>query len=276
MVISLGEKPISSKIQHQAKQHIEKWRQWQAPFQSKPQIVMQLEGGLTNNSFLVEAGSERAVLRLNNPDASRLGVDRHAEMTILEKLQLTHFVPRLYYSDSSILVTEYIDGYALDAENSLKHDIRKQIEQAIGVIQAIEIPSLSPTSYEQYLRQYCEQLSPLYLERTLKQSLLQIAHIIDAEDWHPVLCHHDLIPENIIQGANGLFIIDWEYASLGHPQFDYLRLLNSHHIMDIPTNGCSLQALQAIMVQLWYAIRFPELQQTVKQELLKIIQTVNI
>ena len=53
-------------------------------FQSKPQIVMQLEGGLTNISFLVEAGSERAVLRMNNPDASRLGVDRHAEITILE------------------------------------------------------------------------------------------------------------------------------------------------------------------------------------------------
>ena len=91
-----------------------------------------------------------------------------------------------------------------------------------------------------------------------------------------VLCHHDLIPENIIKGAKGLFFIDWEYASMGHPQFDYQRLLNSQHFMDIPANKCGLQALQAIMIQLWYAIRYPELQEDVKKELIKIIETVNL
>jgi hypothetical protein len=46
--------------------------------------------------------------------------------------------------------------------------------------------------------------------------------------------------------------------------------------MDIPDNVCSLQALQAIMVQLWYAIRYPELQETVKEALIKIIERVNL
>ena len=97
---------------------------------------------------------------------------------------------------------------------------------------------------------------------------------VDTEDWEPVICHHDMVPENIIVNGRGLFIIDWEYASIGHPQFDYLRLINSHQIMDIPNNVCSLQALQAIMVQLWYAIRYPELQETVNHKLIKIIETV--
>jgi len=74
--------------------------------------------------------------------------------------------------------------------------------------------------------------------------------------------------------ARGVVIIDWEYASLGHPQFDYLRLINSHHIMDIPTSMCGLQALQATLIHLWYAIRYPELRQTVKYKLIKIIETV--
>jgi len=173
------------------------------------------------------------------------------------------------------LVTEYIDGYALDAEQALKPDTKKQIELAIKDIQSIQLPNLDVRNYQSYLREYCNQLSPHYLDKTIKQSLLQIASNIDAQDWSPVLCHHDLIPENIIQGAGGLFIIDWEYASLGHPQFDYLRLLNSHHIMDIPEKFCSLQALQATVVQLWYALRYPKLQQTVKNELIKIIEMVN-
>ena len=85
-----------------------------------------------------------------------------------------------------------------------------------------------------------------------------------------MLCHHDLIPENIIVSARGLKLIDWEYGALGHPQFDYLRLINSHHIMDIPADMCGLQALQAILIHLWYAIRYAELRETVQHKLIKI------
>ena len=262
-------------MQNQAKHYLQNWRRWQAPFQTQPQIVKQLEGGLTNTNYLVEAGSYRAVLRLNNPDAVKLGVNRQTEITVLKKLQGTNIVPRFYYADSEILVSEYIDGYALDADKALKPDTKRQIVQALEKIQSIELPDLDTLNYELYLREYCNQLSPLYLDKKIRQALFQIARNIDAQEWHPVLCHHDLIPENIIQSANGIFIIDWEYAAAGHPQFDSIRLLNSHHIMDIPANISGLQALQAILVQLWYAIRYPELQATVKDELINVIRTVN-
>ena len=262
-------------MQNQVKQYLEKWRQWQAPFQTQPQIVKQLEGGLTNTNYLVEAGSYRAVLRLNNPDAVKLGVNRQTEITVLKKLQGTNIVPRFYYADSEILVSEYIDGSTLDAEKALKPDISKQIEEAIEIIQSFKITNLEPLNYQAYCQQYCDQLSPDYLDKTIRRKLLQIAQNIDAQNWKPVLCHHDLIPENIILGSQGIVIIDWEYAAVGHPQFDSIRLLNSHHIMDIPANICGLQALQAILVQLWYAIRYPELQATVKDELINVIRTVN-
>jgi len=216
------------------------------------------------------------VLRVNNLEAGKLGVNRQTEIAILKKLQSTDFVSRFYYSDSRILVTEYIDGYALDPDKALKPDTKTQIVQAIEKIQSIELPDFDTLNYELYLREYCNQLSPLYLDKKIRQALFQIARNIDTQEWNPVLCHHDLIPENIIQSANGIFIIDWEYASIGHPQFDYLRLINSHHIMDIPANSCGLQALQATMVQLWYAIRYPEMQETVKEELIKIIEIVDI
>ena len=262
-------------MQNQAKHYLQNWRRWQAPFQTQPQIVKQLEGGLINTNYLVEAGSYRAVLRLNNPDAVKLGVNRQTEITVLKKLQGTNIVPRFYYADSEILVSEYIDGSTLDAEKALKPDISKQIEEAIEIIQSFKITNLEPLNYQAYCQQYCDQLCPDYLDKTIRQKLLQIAQNIDAQNWKPVLCHHDLIPENIILGSQGIVIIDWEYAAVGHPQFDTIRLLNSHHIMDIPANICGLQALQAILVQLWYAIRYPELQATVKDELINVIRTVN-
>jgi thiamine kinase len=266
LVLLLGEKPISNKALSLAKHILKNWRQWQAPFQSEPQIVEQLEGGLTNTNYLIESGCERAVLRLNNPDAYKLGVDRQTEITILKQLQSTDLVPRVYYADSSILVSEYIDGCAIAAGKTLNSTIKQQIQLALDVIQKQDFTDLKVRSYEAYCRGYTSQLSASCLSASIKQKIFQIAQQIDTQDWSPVLCHHDLIPENIIQGANGLFIIDWEYASLGHPQFDYLRILNDEKTANI------LQFFQAIMDQLWYAIRYPQLQSKVQQKLINIIE----
>lgn len=269
-----GEKPISNKATNLTERALNEWRQWQAPFRAQPKIIEQLEGGLTNTNFLIESSCQRAVLRINNPEADKLGVNRQTEITVLKKLQSSGLVPELYFAHSNYLVSEYIDGVVLDDDKASDPGVKKQIEQAIEVIQKQHFTDLAVRNYEAYLREYCNQISPNYLDETTRHSLLQIARDIDAQDWQPVLCHHDLIPENIIMGARGLIFIDWEYASLGHPQFDYLRLINSHHIMDIPATMCGLQALQVTLIQLWYAIRYPQLREIVQHKLIKIIETV--
>ena len=175
-------------------------------------------------------------------------------------------MPRVYYADSSILVSEYIDGCAIAAGKTLNSTIKQQIQLALDVIQKQDFTDLKVRSYEAYCRGYSSQLSASCLSASIKQKIFQIAQQIDTQDWSPVLCHHDLIPENIIQGANGLFIIDWEYASLGHPQFDYLRILNDEKTANI------LQIFQVIMDQLWYAVRYPQLQSKVQQKLINIIE----
>ena len=93
-----------------------------------------------------------------------------------------------------------------------------------------------------------------------------------------MLCHHDLIPENIIQSAKGLFIIDWEYASLGHPKFDFLRIFSHVEASENLTADSSkqLHAFQVVMDQLWYAIRYPKKQKSILQKLTKIIEKVRL
>lgn len=266
MVLLYGEKPISNKLQNQAKHYLQNWRQWQAPFQTQPQIIKQLEGGLTNTNYLVEAGSYRAVLRLNNPDAYQLGVNRQAEIAILKKLQSTNIVPRFYYADSEILVSEFIDGSTLDADRALQPEIKKHIEQALHEVQAIELADVKTRNYQSYLSNYCSHINPCFMDESLSQAICQIASTIDAQDWKPVLCHHDLIPENIITSSRGIFIIDWEYAAMGHPQFDYLRIFSNEKTTS------KLPTFQAILDQLWCAIRYPQRQQTLRQKLINIVE----
>ena len=46
----------------------------------------------------------------------------------------------------------------------------------------------------------------------------RLAHRIGP--YRPVLCHNDLLPANLIWDDDRLWLIDWEYAGMGHPLFD--------------------------------------------------------
>ena len=35
-----------------------------------------------------------------------------------------------------------------------------------------------------------------------------------------MLCHNDLLPANLIDEDDRLWLVDWEYAGMGHPLFD--------------------------------------------------------
>ena len=184
-------------------------------------------------------------------------------------------MPRVYFADSCILVTEYIDGYVLDAETVLQPRIKKQIEQALEVVQNQDFIDLDVRNYQSYVREYCNQLSLQDLDENIRQVLFQIARNIDNQDWVPVLCHHDLIPENIIQSPKGLFMIDWEYALLGHPKFDFMRIFSHVETSKELASDISkqLHAFQAVMDHLWYAIRYPEKQKTVQHKLTKVLES---
>ncbi len=38
--------------------------------------------------------------------------------------------------------------------------------------------------------------------------------------FRPVLCHNDLLPANLIEDGDRLWLVNWEYAGIGHPLFD--------------------------------------------------------
>lgn len=91
----------------------------------------------------------------------------------------------------------------------------------------------------------------------VREHIERAAKLVDEGDWHPVICHHDMVPENIIETDRGLFIIDWEYAALGHPGLDFLRLYGADYINNHQQQE-SLQALLQVkqaMDKLWLAVQ---------------------
>lgn len=233
-------------------QTLSEWRRWEVCLPGKPSLVKPLSGGITNLSYLVESGSRRAVVRVNTPHSKVLGIDRQREETLLRLLQPTGYVPKLLYVTGEVLVTEFVDGRVWDAGTvDNDHRLNRQLVPLLEKIQAFPKPATaSRFSYLNHCRHYLAQLA---VRPAVADAIEEHAAAIDASSWQPVICHHDLIPENIIDTGRGPVILDWEYAAWGHPAMDLIRLgvVASHHSAE---DRLKLRDLQRGMDALWLAL----------------------
>jgi len=237
-------------VQQRLQQALSDWQQWKTPFPlvNQPTVVRELPGGLTNTTFLVAADNLQAVVRINSADSKKLGINRQREGEILRRLQPTGLVPEVYYNDQQILVSEFIEGTVLNDRSLQNVEVKQALSVAISQIQSVKMFGVEPRNYLQYCRDYIQQLPDKALSPAVIETVEAVALEVDNEDWEPVICHHDLVPENIIINDRAVFIIDWEYAALGHPELDFL-MLDSNGV------SSSLLELKQAMDTLWLAVR---------------------
>lgn len=234
---------------------LHRWRDWSMGdyrLSESPAILEQLLGGMTNESFLIGSGDFRAVIRVNALNTHSLGIDRDRECALLGHLQSTDCVPRLIYSDSDVQVTQLIKGRHLSLADLANTDIQDSLETCVQRIQAITV-DMPVRNYSAYIGLYSDQLAHF-------EGLAEIqcaATIIDELDWTPVITHHDLILENIIINDQGVYFLDWEYADLGHPMIDRIKLFGRNYCEDkYPCSSIdTLETLQNGIVKLWYAVQ---------------------
>lgn len=231
------------------RQTLSDWSLWQVSLPGAPRLVRELEGGLTNSSFLVESGAHLGVVRVNAGDALRLGIDRQREFALLRLLQGCGFVPDVWFASSDVLVTEFVEGRHWRGGDLYRAGRRQQVHQLIQRLQQVAMPSSARRfSYLDHCRGYLSQLAGF----PGAEEILALAAGIDASDWQPVICHHDLVVENIIETERGLVLLDWEYAGWGHPAMDGVRLFDG----DYPhRDAASLHELQRAMDRLWQAVQ---------------------
>lgn len=216
-------------------QTLSNWQAWQTEkgaIASQPQVLRELLGGKTNRSFLVASDAFRAVVRVNAANSEDLGIDRDRERKILQRLQPTGYVPKLFFSSDQVLVSDYCEGRQW-TQADLAADInRRAVNAMLEQIQSIAVLDLPPRNYVDYCSAYIGQLDQSQLDQSLVdgalfETILSAARAIDNSDWKAVISHHDLVAENILVTADGLILLDWEYAAMGHPALDYIRLYQS-------------------------------------------------
>lgn len=206
------------------------WRRWS---DSPPQLIRPLSGGLTNRSFLLQAGGDKLVLRLNTSNFRALDLDRSAEAAALRRADARHLCAPLVYIDPDrrYLLTRFIHGAKLEL-----HQPRAlaQIAQLLRLIH--QLPPISAQlniahkadHYWQSIDQAAPFFQPLSKLHDLMQSLLQ-QHNDNPRAY--CLCHNDLLPDNLILDASGqLRALDWEYAAVGDPFFDLATVAQGYQL----------------------------------------------
>jgi len=183
-----------------------------------------IDGGLTNQNFLIEENNKKYVVRLGDDIPEHL-VSRSNELIVSKAASNAGISPKVIYHSEGILVLDYIECSTLSAE-----EVRKNIKSIIPLIKKIhhEIPkNLYGQSiifwvfhvirnYVKFLYDNKSSHSKILSDLISKSELLEK----NSAPYEIVFGHNDLLPANFLDDGSRLWVIDWEYAGYNSPLFD--------------------------------------------------------
>ncbi|MFA0812856.1 phosphotransferase [Microbulbifer epialgicus] len=206
------------------------WHLWS---QSKPVVIKPLTGGQTNQTFLIQSGTEQLVLRINSQVSKALDLNRGAETHALINANHAGLCAPLVYADPThrYQVTRFISGHPW------KKNAAGSLEQLARLLSSIHrLPSIDtyldvPHKINSYWASIDKQASFYSCLEQIQQKIpSQITSAKQLGD-DPTLCHNDLSAGNLIIGRTGqLYAIDWEYAAMGDRFYDLAVIVEEHNL----------------------------------------------
>ncbi|MDE0886266.1 MAG: choline kinase family protein [Myxococcota bacterium] len=194
---------------------------WETP----PDAIHPLEGGITNLNYLVHRGEDRFVLRVGGVNTHLLGIDRNREYAI-SRIAADLSIGATVYAflpDHGAMVTHFVDGDAVSAERASEHGVMSRIMSTVRRYH--DGPAFPGTfSVFQILRTY-ERLASergvafppsaataLKHARAIEQALGPLIDLVP--------CHNDLLAANFLEDGDTIRLLDWEYGGMGDRFFD--------------------------------------------------------
>jgi thiamine kinase-like enzyme len=188
-----------------------------------------LVGGLSNISFVARDDNGKYVVRIGQ-DYPFHHVFRERELMTARAAHTAGFAPEVVYSEPGLMVSRFIDGKVFT-----EADVRSNIGRISALIHKFhnEMPSaVTGTAFIFWvfhvIRDYANTLkaskSPVAAERLT--DLLDINEELEAAQvpLRVTFGHNDLLPANILDDGNRLWLIDFEYSGFNTAMFDLAGL----------------------------------------------------
>jgi thiamine kinase-like enzyme len=194
-----------------------------------PIAIEPIPGGITNHNFVVRSGGRAYVARICE-ERPLLGIDRRNEVICQQAAGERGLAPEVIHHEPGLLVTRFIEGRTLTAA-----DVRRPqcLIRLASLLQRLHRSWDAMTGAVLYfcpfqaVRTYARDAARLGAELIAEiDDLLEDAGALSRRiaPFRPVPCHNDLLPANVIDDGERLWLVDWEYAGIGHPLFDLANL----------------------------------------------------
>ncbi len=184
-----------------------------------------LEVGQTINSWVIDAGARKAVLKIDDAPRKAPFNTRRAEAQIQTTAARQGLANHVLLVTDTVLMTEYVDGvvWSLDClEDSAN------IEKLAIALRRLHSLPLTGRTFDASgaAREYSCRIA-----NRDEEKIRDCLRKIEAGPLPPNLCccHNDLVVANILNTPETRFL-DWEYACDNDPFFD-LATIVAHHAL---------------------------------------------
>ncbi len=212
------------------------------PCWSGPVEPERIEGGISNENFLIEDAGQKFVVRVNG-DVPMHGVLRINDYNCNTAAAAVGVAPRVFHYQAGVIVAEFIDGRTYDAQDVSSQENLERILPLIrtthhDAFRAVRGPVCAFWPFR-VCRDYAFQLEELGSRMIPQLARLRrindvLEQAIGAVDL--VLGHNDLLAANFVDDGDRVWLIDWEHAGLTSPLFDLANLASNNGLDDSQEN----------------------------------------
>lgn len=203
------------------------------PREGEPEALVD---GITNRNYRVRFGGRDHVVRMCGLETELLGIDREAEHAAASAAHEAGVGPEVtaFLAEDKCLVTAFVVAHSLEPA-----DVQEEVGRVARALRTVHHAKAVHATFSPF--RVGERYRELTLERggelpELCAEATTAARQIEAAlpPYKPGLCHNDLLPANLLDDGENLWIIDWEYAAMGDPYFDLgnLSTMNGFGIHD--------------------------------------------
>ena len=187
----------------------------------------ELEGGLTNRSYLLEDGGRRAVLKVDENPRGLPYNSRVKEAAVQSAAAAQGIAAPVIFASDTLYLTEYVEGEVWtrgDLEDPSKLDARA------AALKKLHALPLTGRAFDAgaAAAMYRSRIDPAYADEADR-----CLSVVSAAESGKRLCccHNDLVAENIVS-AGGVMLLDFEYACDNDPLFDLAIVVEHHALSD--------------------------------------------
>lgn len=199
-----------------------------------------LSGGITNQNYRVDVGSESYVMRLGGAKTVLLGIDRANEYAASRAAANAGIAPEVldFVQPEGYLIARFIRGREIPLDEMRELATIQAVAQTVKKVHALA-PLRATFSPFQVVRDYDklarENGVTTFPENYawLRARMDEIEQVLHRAALAPVFCHNDLLNGNFLRDEqNKIRILDWEYAGMGDPFFDLANFSAHHELTD--------------------------------------------